>query len=167
MSISRIDQHARLSLDENVALNPGWLTVELAGLPSGPLPHAARAAMVARVPVVAWPARLAVPKPNEATSVQGQRKPEGWRPQPLSPDSFVVVGSGRPPRGSVGRRRVVPPIANDNISRPIPKRGVLRELFFLGILAATLLGAFATGRAHPLQNVIVIPEPMDPRSRLT
>jgi hypothetical protein len=166
MSISRIDQHARLSLDENVALNPGWLTVELAGLPAGPLPHEAGAALVARVPI-AWPARLTVREPHEATSIQGVRRAEGWRPQPLSPDSFVVVGNGRPPRGSVGRRRVVPPIANDNVSRPIPKRGVLREVFFLGILAATLLGAFATGRAHSVQNVIITPEPMDPRSRLT
>jgi hypothetical protein len=167
MSISRIDQHARLSLDENVALNPGWLTVELAGLPSVPLPHGTRAAVVARVPILAWPARLGPREPHQATSVQGDRKVEGWRPQPLSPDSFVVVGRGRPARGSVGRRRIVPPIANDNISRPNPKRAALRELFFLGMLAVTLLGAFATGRAHPVQKIIVIPEPMNPRSRLT
>src|SRR4051812_31778973 len=166
MSISRIDQQARLSLDENVALNPGWLTVELAGLPPGPLPHGTRA-VVARVPILAWPARLAPREPHQTTSVQGDRKAEGWRPQPLSPDSFVVVGRGRPARGSVGRRRIVPPIANDNIPRPIAKRGVLRDVFFLGILAATLLGAFATGRAHPVQKIIVIPEPMDLRSRLT
>jgi hypothetical protein len=166
MSISRIDQHARLSLDENVALNPGWLTVELAELPSGSLPHGTRASMVARVPIFAWPA-LAVRESHEPNSVPGERKAEGWRSQALSPDSFVVVGRGRPARRSVGRRRVVPPIANDNIPRPIPKRGVLRDVFFLGILAATLLGAFATGRAHPVQKIIVIPEPMDLRSRLT
>jgi hypothetical protein len=36
---------------------------------------------------------------------------------------------------------------------------VWRDLFFLMILAATVAGAFWSGRVHGLQKVIVVPAP--------
>jgi hypothetical protein len=48
--------------------------------------------------------------------------------------------------------------ANDNVAAG-ESRSVWRDLFFLMILAATVAGAFWSGRVHGLQKVIVVPAP--------
>ena len=49
--------------------------------------------------------------------------------------------------------------ANDNKAPAGERRGVLRDIFFLMILAATVAGAFWSGRVHAIQKVIVVPGP--------
>ena len=77
--------------------------------------------------------------------------------------AFVSVGRGAKPTGPVrpvGRRGV----ANDN------GRGhsVWRDVFFLAILAATVAGAFWSGRVHGgVQRVIVVPGPSSFHSVVT
>ena len=72
---------------------------------------------------------------------------------------------------SIARRSVAPvpryrarmsPVsrsANDNEAAASDRRSVWRDLFFLMVLAATVLGAFWSGRVHGLQKVIVVPGP--------
>lgn len=48
-----------------------------------------------------------------------------------------------------------------------PKKSLWRELFFLGMLAATLWGAYHTGRMNAQQRVIVIPIPESRLSMIT
>ncbi|MDB5512650.1 MAG: hypothetical protein JWR08_2133 [Enterovirga sp.] len=56
--------------------------------------------------------------------------------------------------------------ANDNVASS-ENRSVWRDLFFLAILAATVVGAFWSGRVHGLQKVIVVPESSSVRSVVT
>lgn len=48
-----------------------------------------------------------------------------------------------------------------------PKKGLWRELFFLGVLAVTLFGAFYSGRLNAYQRVIVVPIPESRHSVIT
>lgn len=79
-------------------------------------------------------------------------------------DRFVVIGrdAGLPPRDA--------PSANDNApaaKAPRPMRVSVREIVLLAMLAASLVGAFYSGRMHAAQNVIVVPAPSSPRNALT
>lgn len=56
--------------------------------------------------------------------------------------------------------------ANDNVSAG-KERSVWRDLFFLVILAATVAGAFWSGRIQGYQKVIVVPEPSNIRHVMT
>jgi hypothetical protein len=56
--------------------------------------------------------------------------------------------------------------ANDNVAAG-ESRSVWRDLFFLMILAATVAGAFWSGRVHGLQKVIVVPAPSSFHSVIT
>lgn len=83
----------------------------------------------------------------------------------VPPEAFVTVGMG----SGVARRRFttrLPRSANDNAA-PQRKGGVWRDLFFLAVLAATVAGAFWSGRVHGLQKVIVVPGPSSFHSVVT
>lgn len=82
---------------------------------------------------------------------------------------FVSIGrtsSAAPASVPSAGRRVPGRSANDNVASP-GGRSVWRDLFFLAILFATVLGAFWSGRVHGLQKVIVVPESSSVRSVVT
>jgi hypothetical protein len=162
MSISRTENKAPRSGDESAAPNGVWLTLvpaakgtALAVVPSAPV----------LAPVVSAPALPAV------NAAQDNLKPAALVEAAVEPqvplDRIVVIGKGLPPGRTVGRRRVVPAIANDNKATVRKRPAVLRQAFFLALLGASLAGAFYNGRVHAMQKVIVIPEPMDRRVVLT
>lgn len=166
MSTSRTENKAPRSPDEGVEPNGVWLTLDLAGLPPA---KGTALAVVPSAPVLAPVAPApALPAVNAAqdnlkaaASVEPAAKPQ----VPL--DRIVVIGKGLPPGRTIGRRRVVPAIANDNKATARKRPALLRQAFFLAILAASLAGAFYNGRVHAMQKVIVVPEPMDRRVVLT
>lgn len=91
---------------------------------------------------------------------------EGGRAKSVPAGAFVSVGH----RGGTVRRRaaVSPPrSANDNRAAQPGRKGVWRDVFFLAVLAATVLGAFWSGRVHGLQKVIVVPGPSSFHSVVT
>ncbi len=57
--------------------------------------------------------------------------------------------------------------ANDNNAPTGDRRSVWRDLFFLMVLAATVAGAFWSGRVHGIQKVIVVPGPSTSSSVVT
>jgi hypothetical protein len=82
-------------------------------------------------------------------------------------DAFVSVGQSAgavvpriPARSSSSR------VANDNVAGG-NARSVWRDLFFLAVLAATVVGAFWSGRVHGVQRVIVVPGPSSFHSVIT
>jgi hypothetical protein len=85
----------------------------------------------------------------------------GRKPNPSVP-GWAFVSIGRRGKASVPRvqsRRGAPGrSANDNVAAG-ESRSVWRDLFFLMVLAATVAGAFWSGRVHGLQKVIVVPAP--------
>ena len=174
MSISRTETKATAkakaprSADEGTASNGVWLTLDLAGLPlaKGKALAAATSAPVL-APVVPAPALPAINPAQDNVKVEAP-VPVEPSPGPKVPlDRIVVIGKGLPPGHSFGRRRVVPGIANDNKATARKRPAILRQAFFLAILAAALAGAYYNGQVHAMQNVIVIPEPMDRRVVLT
>jgi hypothetical protein len=162
MSISRTENKAPRSGDESAAPNGVWLTLDLAGLP------AAKGKALAVVPSAAVVSAPALPAVNAA---QDNLKPAPSVEAAVGPqvplDRVFVIGKRLPPGRTVGRRRVVPAIANDNKVTVRKRPAVLRQAFFLALLGASLAGAFYNGRVHAMQKVIVIPEPMDRRVVLT
>ena len=87
--------------------------------------------------------------------------------------AFVTIGQAgprrqprlRPPPPSPPRRPVVRS-ANDNTAGA-EHRSVWRDLVFLLVLAATVAGAFWSGRVNGIQRVIVVPEAVTPNSVVT
>lgn len=95
------------------------------------------------------------------------------RPVRVPADALAPIGS-----------RLLPPIerpllltsplptdtANDNATpaaaEASSRRSIYRDLFFLFVLAATLVGTFYVGRLNAFQNVIVVPETWSQHSRL-
>lgn len=59
------------------------------------------------------------------------------------------------------------PTANDNSAKAAAPRRLWREIFFLGVLAVTLVGAYLAGRADGLQKIIVVPGPIGFSSTIT
>lgn len=58
--------------------------------------------------------------------------------------------------------------ANDNTRAGAPRaRSVWRDLFFLAILAMTIIGAFWSGKLNATQRVIVVPGPSSDRHMVT
>lgn len=123
-----------------------WQQLDLAFmLASLPRPSAGRAGT------------LATPAAGPARSF-----PEAGREARRSVPSSAFVSIGRRAgaflphmqsrKGTPGRS------ANDNVAAG-ERRSVWRDLFFLMILAATVAGAFWSGRVHGLQKVIVVPAP--------
>lgn len=166
MSKSRTENKAPSSGDESAAPNGVWLTLDLAGLP------AAKGTALAVVPsapvlapVVPAPALPAVSAAQDNLKPAASVETAAAAQVPL--DRIVVIGKGLPQGRTVGRRRVVPAIANDNKATVRKRPAVLRQAFFLAVFAASLAGAFYNGRVHAMQKVIVIPEPMDRRIVLT
>jgi hypothetical protein len=164
LSTSRTDHASRLRAQERAVLNGGWLTIDLAALPDS-----SAAKQAPPTPAVSVPALPAAARTQDNVKVEALAVPTAPPKAQVPADSFVVIGSGLPRQRSFGRRRVVPPIANDNAVRAHGKKGrsAVREVFFLALLAATVVGAFCSGRVHAMQKVIVIPEPTNPRSVLT
>lgn len=79
--------------------------------------------------------------------------------------AFVSIGQGA--RSLVPRiSRATAVVANDNRAGA-STRSVWRDLFFLAILAATVIGAFWSGRLHGFQKVIVVPGPSSFHSTVT
>ena len=69
-------------------------------------------------------------------------------------DRIVVIGKGLPPGRSFGRRRVVPSIANDNKATARKRPAILRQAFFLAILAAALLLAVSGCGSADVRNQV-------------
>lgn len=95
--------------------------------------------------------------PAPSVSLVGSVAPDIPRHVPKT--AFVSVGrraGSLVPQVAPGRSRSR--FANDNVAGA-PARSVWRDLFFLAILAATVLGAFYSGRVHGIQKVIVVPGP--------
>ena len=72
--------------------------------------------------------------------------------------SIARLGFGPVPRHRA-RMSLVSRSANDNEAAARDRRSVWRDLFFLMVLAATVAGAFWSGRVHGIQKVIVVPGP--------
>lgn len=76
--------------------------------------------------------------------------------------AFVVVGCPHAPTPTVL------PTANDNTRAGATRtRSVWRDLFFLAILAMTIVGAFWSGKLNATQRVIVVPGPSSDRHVVT
>lgn len=123
----------------------------------------------------------AIPDP----SVPGRGAPPVWSVSTtvVSPVRLPIVSAGSVPAsafvkvgrsGRFGKRgaRVIRDAgrasANDNVAAANPGgRSVWRDLLFLAILAATVIGAFWSGRVHGLQRVIVVPAPSSFHSVIT
>lgn len=104
-----------------------------------------------------WGTARMTPLPGErpAPAPQPDVEPAGVEPPPGEPRrvpsrDIVVIGRPGVPQPS-----------------PPPKKKMWRELFFLGILALTLYGAFQSGRMNAQQRVIVIPIPESRQSVIT
>jgi hypothetical protein len=85
--------------------------------------------------------------------------------------AHAFVSIGRRGKGPLPRHRsrnaIVARSANDNDAKPGDTRSVVRDLIFLMILAATVAGAFWSGRMHGYQKVIVVPGPSSFHSQVT
>ena len=83
--------------------------------------------------------------------------------------AFVSIGGrGRAPVPRYRARSRSPNrSANDNVAAPGHRRSVWRDLFFLAVLFATVVGAFWSGRMHGYQKVIVVPGPSSFYSQVT
>lgn len=103
--------------------------------------------------------------------------PFSRRTRRVPADALVGIGAGdllpaprRPALVSPPRREL---LANDNARdgepepEPTKRRTTGRDILFLAILFATILGAFYGGRLHAYQKIIVVPAPSSAHSRVT
>lgn len=139
----------------------GWQRIELAPTMGtlagarGDLNWPKRLSAVGSASVVRFPAPL--------ISLSGTATQELVRRVPNS--AFVSIGwrlGSAVPRIPALRSR----FANDNVSTG-RGRSMWRDLFFLAVLAATVAGAFWSGRIQGYQKVIVVPEPSNSRHVMT
>jgi hypothetical protein len=95
----------------------------------------------------------------------------GREPPPKRVPDRAFVSIGRRSTAPVPRHRagngILASSANDNQVRSGDKRSMWRDLFFLAILAATVVGAFWSGRMQGYQKVIVVPGPSSFYSQVT
>jgi hypothetical protein len=95
--------------------------------------------------------------------VKATAEPIAKRPLRIPAGALVPI-HGLP--GATRLRRLAAPRsggtenANDNSAKPAPARPAWREALFLGILAATLFGAFMAGRNNAAHKVIIVPGPI-------
>lgn len=90
-------------------------------------------------------------------------------PKRVPAQVFVSIGAGATapvPRYRV-RNGLAARSANDNHVGSGEKRSMWRDLFFLVVLAATVVGAFWSGRMQGYQKVIVVPGPSSFYSQVT
>ena len=131
----------------------GWQQIDLArtlgGLP--PSPPSGRGAAPGSMTASVSASILAFP--GATTALIGAFARAAFKKVP----STAFVSIGRTAGAPAPKRRVKSRSANDNMSAE--QRSVWRDLFFLAILAATVAGAFWSGRVHGLQKVIVVPGP--------
>jgi hypothetical protein len=90
--------------------------------------------------------------------------------------AFVTIGQRSPRQIRAASTVLIPPSrrgaghsANDNGSANLGKSrsSVWRDLLFLLMLAASLIGAFYTGRTHSSERIIVVPGPSSHLSVVT
>lgn len=94
----------------------------------------------------------------EPSRVVGSTPPTGTVAGRVPNHAFVIIGSRE------GRL----PTANDNARAGSTRaRSVWRDLFFLAILAMTIVGAFWSGKLNATQRVIVVPGPSSDRHVVT
>lgn len=140
------------ALDREIVAG-GWQEIDLArtlGLSCGPaLAAAATLSAPASAHILPFRARSVCLTGTVARVI----------PKKIPDAAFVSVGR---PAGATGPRvpalRVKSRFANDNVAGA-GRRSVWRDLFFLAVLAATVVGAFWSGRVHGIQKVIVVPGP--------
>jgi hypothetical protein len=142
-------RNAQLVVDETGIAPHGWRSVDIDAL------H-----RQLRTPAAGWAAgaRLGTAQITLRNGDKGKLVPFRAAPRlrRVPDEAFVVIG------------RTEPPIANDNASKPRTRpRTALRDIVMLALLAATLAGAFYSGRLHAIQNVIVVPPPASERNALT
>lgn len=76
--------------------------------------------------------------------------------------AFVIVGPRSLPTA------VPMPTANDNTRAGMTRaRSVWRDLFFLAVLAMTIVGAFWSGKLNATQRVILVPWPSSDKHMMT
>ena len=158
---------------DGATISTGWQPVEVARLGQGSGSRPVRT--VAKL-TVTWGWGAAYLPPVETASPASAARPA------IPRDAFVVIGRNRSLREQLFPRRARLPrpvpktadgrgTANDNAEPAGPRRGrvrgLARDIVFLAILAATLFGAYQTGRLATFQNVIVVPESALPSGRVT
>jgi hypothetical protein len=156
---TRASSAARLTVDESRIHDRLWHAVDLdclgMRLLSGPPRPAPISACLAGA-LLHQPTRREAPDRAGALIPMVLRK----RVKRVPDEAFVTIG----------RAAVEPVTANDNQPpRPSPARirFALRDALMLAALAASLAGAFYSGRLHAAQNVIVVPTASTMRNVIT
>jgi hypothetical protein len=152
---------SRLVVDEACISDRGWQAVDLARLQAVLHVDAAERRVTAMYGTALLPA-----SPAASAAPRGQLLP--FRPRKrvvlIPPASVVVIGrEPAPPRPAC-------PVANDNASAPVvggSVRSAWRDALLLVLLAATVAGAFYSGRLHAYQKVIVVPPPASASNAVT
>ena len=139
----------------------GWQQIDLARTLGGLPPAPATGGGPAPASLTASASASILSFPAATTALNGAFTRAALKKVP--PTAFVSIGrkggTAAPKRPARSRS------ANDNVSAE--QRSVWRDLFFLAILAATVAGAFWSGRVHGLQKVIVVPGPSSFHSVVT
>jgi hypothetical protein len=157
-------RHARLTVDESRIQNRLWHTVDLdqlsARLHGGAHGAVRISACLAGASAAALADRPAPRLPRATIPFTGTK-----RVKRVPASAFVTIGRETAPAA------VSPaPSANDNhVPRPSQARMrfALRDVLMLAALAASLAGAFYSGRLHAAQTVIVVPTASSPRNAVT
>jgi hypothetical protein len=156
---TRASKAARLTVDESLIHDRLWHAVDLDSLGtrllSGPPRPAAISACLAGA-LLYQPARRETPARMGALIPMVLRR----RVKRVPDEAFVTIG----------RAAAEPVTANDNQPpRPSPARirFALRDAVMLAMLAASLAGAYYSGRLHAAQNVIVVPTASTMRNMIT
>jgi hypothetical protein len=154
------DSRTRLTVDESRIQHRSWHVVDLGTL----------RAQLARGTAQPLPvqATLGARRHGQPVSRAGSRAtaaasiPIARRLKRVPDSAFVTIGRAE-------RASSLPASANDNAARPSSKRirFALRDAVMLAILAATVAGAFYSGRLHAAQTVIVVPGPSSARNAIT
>lgn len=138
----------------------GWQQIDLARTLSG-LPASSSSGGAAPASLTTSASASILSFPAATTALIGAFARAAFKKVP--PTAFVSIGRKG---GALGpKRHPKSRSANDNVSAE--QRSVWRDLFFLAILAATVAGAFWSGRVHGLQKVIVVPGPSSFHSVVT
>jgi hypothetical protein len=97
--------------------------------------------------------------PQIGTELSGSVKQKVLRRVPASAIVSIARFGFAPAPCHRARMSFLSGSANDNDVAARHGRSVWRDMFFLMILAATVVGAFWSGRVHGVQKVIVVPGP--------
>ncbi len=105
--------------------------------------------------------------PQTGVELASALKRQVLRRVPASALVSIAPRAAAPVPRSWARRGFLSRSANDNNAPTGDRRSVWRDLFFLMVLAATVAGAFWSGRVHGIQKVIVVPGPSTSSSVVT